>query len=348
MAALIGVHTDEELPAILKGDSIDLSDFTAHKLAAERREEKRCTYAAGDWWPTLYRRYTRWRETSFMLDPEVLGDCVRRNIGDVTFEEAYLRTNRVLNITVPPTGPGAYTLFNYLTAPRVLIWSAAMLSNVTDARDTPLRLLCKNRDGYIDIYSEPAAMPAPPMPFDQRPLQRLTEMLNINHYVVSQARPYLLPFLNPTSPRPRGQWAKTVWLWEYIFSEWNLRLRQLESILPPRIRRIIHDEMLPDLAASITIVPEVTWGDWIRLLRNPTAAEIDFWIRRGERSVWGLIQELEVRLPIEIAIDRAYHMVNRGDDVRLVERLQQEEREERNRRKVVPGTSRKRAVSFDD
>jgi predicted acylesterase/phospholipase RssA len=65
-------------------------------------------------------------------DINKLGEWCRKNIGDLTFKEAFDRTGRIINITVPTyrvTGfRGAATLLNYITAPNVVIWSAACAS----------------------------------------------------------------------------------------------------------------------------------------------------------------------------------------------------------------------------
>jgi TAG lipase/lysophosphatidylethanolamine acyltransferase len=64
------------------------------------------------------RRFLR---EGYFLDVTVLEECVRANVGDLTFEEAYIRTKRVLNITVATTGRGGVpNLLNYLTAPNVV------------------------------------------------------------------------------------------------------------------------------------------------------------------------------------------------------------------------------------
>ena len=64
-----------------------------------------------------------------LFDVEVLKECIRQNIGDITFQEAYNRTRRILNITVSSsTKYEMPRLLNYLTAPNVLIWSAVAAS----------------------------------------------------------------------------------------------------------------------------------------------------------------------------------------------------------------------------
>jgi len=120
IAALVAIHTEEELPLILKGDGIDLSAFSGkakEPLNAGKGVGK--TFLRG--WAALMRRVRRFSREGYFLDVKVLEDCVRANVGDLTFEEAYQRSKRVLNITVTTAGQGGVpTLLNYLTAPNVV------------------------------------------------------------------------------------------------------------------------------------------------------------------------------------------------------------------------------------
>jgi hypothetical protein len=50
------------------------------------------------------------------------------------------------------------------------------------------------------------------------------------------------------------------------------------------------------------------------LLRNPTTAEINHWIGRGERSVWPNVVELWVRLAVEFELGRANEFVHKFPD----------------------------------
>lgn len=55
------------------------------------------------------------------MDMKVLQECVRANVGDLTFEEAYARSKRVLNISVSSSRTQEVPqLLNYLTAPNVV------------------------------------------------------------------------------------------------------------------------------------------------------------------------------------------------------------------------------------
>ena len=113
IAALVSIHTTEELPAVLAGEGIDLSAFSKKDTIQEQTSQSR--------WNTLLRRVRRFTREGYFLDVTVLEECVRANVGDLTFEEAYNRSKRVLNITVATEGQdGVPTLLNYLTAPNVV------------------------------------------------------------------------------------------------------------------------------------------------------------------------------------------------------------------------------------
>lgn len=127
IAALVGIHTEDELPKLLRGESIDLSAF-AGKYGVSQGNGHPSPISHSGWWETLNRRIGRfWRE-GYFLDLTVLETCVRDNVGDLTFEEAYNRTKRVLNITVATNGrSGVPNLLNYLTAPNVVSYSNNLL-----------------------------------------------------------------------------------------------------------------------------------------------------------------------------------------------------------------------------
>ncbi|QYT01035.1 Triacylglycerol lipase [Trichoderma simmonsii] len=325
IAALVAIHTEEELPGVLRGDGIDLSAFASKgatedgQIPAEQSLKSR--------WETLLRRIRRFSREGYFLDVTVLEECVRANVGDLTFEEAYNRSKRVLNITVATDGQGAGvpTLLNYITAPNVLIWTAAVASNASSPSlygRSKATILCKDAHGNIVPW-------APANTTDFRhwthasytdrdsPLRRIAELFNVNHFIVSQARPYLIPFLQsdmhgPSLLETRSKSTQlSAFLVRVVGLEIRHRLRQLDSLrlLPASIRRFLVDEQVP--AASMTLVPEVTAGDFVRLLETPTRDTLNYWILRGERSVWPALAALRIRCAVENELDRSYQVVRK-------------------------------------
>jgi TAG lipase / lysophosphatidylethanolamine acyltransferase len=327
MAALVGVHTEEELLAFLSGEGIDLSAFAAaSERAADAAQMLDHTHSMHGWLPTLLRRMRRFLKYGYVLDVNVLEECAKANTGDLTFEEAYQRTKRVLNITISFAGGGVPSLLNYLTAPNVLIWSAAMASNASDARVSPVTLQCKMPNGNIEpwdlpmhassVPSKPIKRKTPSTDHDRNtPLSRVAELFNVNHFIVSQARPYIAPFLAPSLHHSNSRrsskepWA--TFFTRLIAMELHHRLSQMDQLglLSPGVRRLLLDETVP--GASWTLVPQVSLTDFARLLRNPTREEVDYWILRGERSVWPAVTALQIRCIVEVELDRGYQIVRR-------------------------------------
>lgn len=183
-------------------------------------------------------------------------------------------------------------------------------------------ILCKDHEGNIVPWapaSEIGLRHGTHVSYADResPLMRIAELFNVNHFIVSQARPYLIPFLQsdmhgPSLLETRNKaLSATAFLVRMVGLEVRHRMRQLDSLglLPTGIRRFLVDERIP--GASVMLVPEVTAGDFIRLLETPTRATAEHWISRGERSVWPAVSALKVRCAIEAELDRAYQMARR-------------------------------------
>ena len=325
IAALVGIHTEDELLDFLNGDGIDLTALTQGDHDETSSEKALLSQNKNGYrFQTLLRRLTRFMREGYFLDIKVLEACVRANVGDLTFEEAYARTKRVLNITVATSGRGDVpNLLNYLTAPNVLVWSAALASNASSSTlYAPVMLKCKDETGAIVPWAsaqETTFRSWRTASYNDResPLSRIAELFNVNHFVVSQARPYIVPFLRsdlqPPNPNHHAglRSGLTLPLLRLVTLEIHHRLSQLDSLglLPSTIRRLLIDETVP--GASLTLVPNLRTSDFLKLLEPATKESLDYWILAGEKSVWPAVGALKVRCAVEVELDRGYQLVRR-------------------------------------
>lgn len=174
------------------------------------------------------RKMMRFFKTGVLMDIKKLQDCLRENIGDVTFLEAYRRSGRILNITVSnskgfavpyvsivndiynmcqlclstmcvnfPDWPFS-SLLNFLTSPNVLIWSAACASCSIPGVFKPCMLMAKDQFGNVIPYHSPSLKFTDGSFYADLPQQRLAELFNVNFFIVSQTNPYVVPFLTDT------------------------------------------------------------------------------------------------------------------------------------------------------
>jgi TAG lipase / lysophosphatidylethanolamine acyltransferase len=149
----------------------------------------------------------------------------------------------------------------------------------------------------------------------EAPLERIGELFNVNHFIISQARPYIAPFLRSefhhSNPGRERTWKLSLGLGRLLVLEGKHRLSQLDTLgwLPASVRRFLLDESIP--GASLVIVPELAPSDFVRLLENPTKDTLKYWIQKGERSVWPAISAVKIRCAIEVELDRGYQVVRR-------------------------------------
>ncbi|KAJ5212672.1 uncharacterized protein N7498_004318 [Penicillium cinerascens] len=315
IAALVGVHPESELLPLLEGGGIDLSVFDSRWKDHPDGTES--------WIRVFFRRLKRFLRTGHLFDMGLLEECVRANVGDLTFEEAYARSKRILNITIATGGKdGTPNLLNYLTAPNVLIWSAAAASSASSSStlSSPVTIYCKDETGSIMPW--PLTQDAVFHPWrhvhyndGESPLSRIAELFNVNHFVVSQARPYLIPFLrselNLLDRRQTGWHNISRSLMRLVLVELRHRLRQLDYIglLPAAVSRLMIDETIP--GPNLTLVPDLSFKDISKLFQQQTPEHLAEWILKGERGVWPAVSALKVREAVEIELDRGYQLVRR-------------------------------------
>ncbi|KAI9207153.1 acyl transferase/acyl hydrolase/lysophospholipase [Polychytrium aggregatum] len=288
IAALVCIRTDEELPSIFRPDGINLKAFARKGSRGNVR-----------------RKVTRFLKHGYLMDVKVLEDCVRSNVGDITFEEAFQRTKRMLNITVASSRNNEVPkLLNYLTAPNVLIWSAACASAASVGLYDVVVLLAKDKHGNIVNWSPQAIKWDPIQSEIETPETRLSELFNANHFILSQASPYIAPFLarGPQTPRERVS-TLTGKISIFIASEIRHRLSQLShlGLLPPVIRGMFDQKF----EGHVTISPQASSMDFYTLFSNPTYASMQYWITKGEQATWPFLCMIKCRTMIELALDRA-------------------------------------------
>ncbi|VEU23062.1 DEKNAAC104240 [Brettanomyces naardenensis] len=267
----------------------------------------------------------------FSQDIMVFIEYVRQQVGDLTFEEAYLRANRILNIVVYPTDPSFPSLMNYLSTPNVTIISAAYCSMGYNALGRDAQPYIKTEGGKIvpyhianreckfmsPYYAKTVGDPsqgADPGSGIVSPYTRLTELFNVNHFVVSLARPYLSPLIGIDFRHSESKWSFIKTIDRLISLEFRHRVEMLDrfGLLFSFLKWAVSDETAPLYAGNqIPIVPEMKtlFRDFKRIFDvNKYDVNIPYWIQVGERSVWPLYPLLQTRCAIEFTLDDYYNM----------------------------------------
>ncbi|KAJ3025690.1 UNVERIFIED_CONTAM: hypothetical protein HDU68_006805 [Siphonaria sp. JEL0065] len=286
VAALICIHTDDELSRIFDASGIKLDAFQSK--------------AKGGYW----RKFERLVKHGYLLDSNVLTQCVNENLGDITFEEAFKKTRRILNITVSSERKNEVPrLLNYLTAPTVLIRTAACASASSLGVFRSVDLLAKDKSGKVVPWTASHIKWGDSSYDSESPETRLAELFNVNHFIVSQSSPLATPFL------PKGPQYRKTSIFEsilaFMFNEFRHRIHQIGyfGFLPATVKALFSHKIL----GHVTISPTLTLNDFTAIFSNPNKETMKHWISKGEKSTWPYITLIRNRTMVEFALDKAKH-----------------------------------------
>jgi TAG lipase/steryl ester hydrolase/phospholipase A2/LPA acyltransferase len=274
---------------------------------------------------SFFRRVKRFVTQGTILDVNILKATIRGNIGEMTFLEAYERTGRIINISVTPASKNEYpTLLNYLTAPHVLIWSACLASCAIPYVFDSIALMAKDKDGNIEpYYPEGLKWQDGSLEYDL-PMTRLSELFNVNHFIVSQVNPHVIPF--STIGWQGNLLTKLIHYLKAELKHYGANIASLGLPIPGISFFAIFTQKYE---GDITIKPlKTNFKNFQGLLSNPTRAKVAAAIREGERKTWRHLSMIRNHCDIEFTLNECVNEVKR----QLYQRMEQEEDPTKKRR----------------
>jgi TAG lipase/steryl ester hydrolase/phospholipase A2/LPA acyltransferase len=265
ITAWLGTRRDSELAPLFRGEDVD-------------------------------RHFAQWLSPREMwrqkigMDAEHLERFLRGNIGEYTFEEAFKKTKRFINISVSPVGSNqSPRLLNYLTTPHLLVWSAVKASCSLPGMFPPALLMRKDANGKLQPCMAPTRWVDGAVASDL-PAQRLAELYNVNHHIVSQVNPHVIPFLTDAPQSPglshflggvvkdelRYRSKQALQLAAYGLQHWAIR-----AVLDG-----VHGVIDQKYHGDITLHPEAHWSDYHRVVSHLSREEFQARVHAGERATW--------------------------------------------------------------
>ena len=224
------------------------------------------------------------------LAPEALYEVLLHNVGGYTFAEARARSGRALNISVSPTRTRQKPrLLNWMTAPDVLVARAALASSALPGLFPPIQLTARGAEGGERPYI-PGERWVDGSLHSDLPKRRLARLHNVNHFIVSQANPHVLPFVRHhgrrgLAPALAGLAGATVRSQGVMAAD--IARRAARSAGPVgQLADQAYALVSQDYRGDIDIHPRFRWGLFRKVVQNPTRDDLALFIREGERAVW--------------------------------------------------------------
>ncbi|CAM9458445.1 unnamed protein product [Chrysoparadoxa australica] len=345
VAAMVGTRTDHELRPMFEGNDIFVEFFRPmrSKRRAARVEADAATATkignkavrSGAFWSLLTPPALRWLGDEFWslathhdsllkMDTDFFRAVLRHNIGSFTFQEAFDRTGRIVNIIVAPrnrTDPPR--LLNYLTAPHVLVWSAAVCSSSVPGVFEPSTLLVKEADGSVrPEYGGRATEKFVDGSMEaDLPMQQISELFNINHFLVSQVNPHAT--LLTTMSLPKSIWRHP--LYSFIVGLVGFLRAQVRNWIKNALEFVSLRRMAPIWATNrggiqlltqeyegrhmdVTITPwqgqETILSSFFKMLTNPSKEEFVQMCRISERNTFPKLDAIRSHCAVEMKLEQ--------------------------------------------
>lgn len=290
IAGMLGTHTDAELPDMLNPETHNLKAWRWRGIISGLRGEG-------------------------FMEQEQLQDNLRSNIGEYTFEEAFRRTGRSINISVSPIqrNQQARLLCGY-TSPYLLVWSAALASAAVPGIFPPVTLMKKDMHGSTLPYM-PRLKFVDGSVVSDLPVERLMHLHDVNFMIVSQTNPHVVPFLGSHG---RDEKISIPGLpFHLLKSEIKFHGRGLFDFLRKRVgtellRQVaghLYTIMAQRYSGDVTIAPSYNIWHYSRMLTNPDPAFVRRMTLEGERATWPKISMIRSHAKVAQTLERCVNKI---------------------------------------
>jgi TAG lipase/steryl ester hydrolase/phospholipase A2/LPA acyltransferase len=303
VCAVLCTKMDEEIPKVL-------AEFCYGDLNVFEKEGEE---------EGLLRKAARFLKHGSVFDIKIMISVLHGMFGDITFQEAYNRTRRILNISVSAEGLHELPrLLNYVTAPNVIIWSAVAASCSVPLIFSPAQLMAKDPKTGDHVPWNPSPIKWVDGSVDNDlPMTRLAEMFNVNHFIVSQVNPHVVPFLSKedeviASAAESSNSAVAAgpgWLHTMANLAKGEALHRMHVLAElgvfPNTFTKARSVLSQKYSGDITILPEISYSNFPKILTNPSTEFMEQAMLSGQRATWPKLSRVQNHCAIELALDSA-------------------------------------------
>jgi NTE family protein len=286
VGSLLCTHNDKELEKI----------FDPEFLISEIKEEASLFSTIGGLSPR-------------MLRAEEVQQMIERLVPDMTFQESYEHSGRMLNVSVAPAETHQTSrLLNATTSPNVLIRKSVLASAAVPGVFPPVTLEARDKWGERQPYL-PSRKWVDGSVSDDLPTKRLARLYGVNHYIVSQANPAVLPFVTD-GRRQRGTMGIITNATRRTAREWlNAGAAILHRPLSKenavaRIANTMLSMVNQDYVGDVNILPRNRFYNPLKLLAHISPEDIMKLVSSGERAAWRKIEMIRIQTRISRSLDR--------------------------------------------
>jgi TAG lipase/steryl ester hydrolase/phospholipase A2/LPA acyltransferase len=259
-----------------------------------------------------------------VMDQNQLRRAIAKNVRDMTFDDAFKLSKRVTNITVSPAGTNQPPrLLNHITFPYLYMREAVLASCAVPLLFPPVMLMTSDESGERVPYMPLLRWNDGSLKSDL-PTLRLRRLHNVNHFIVSQTNPHVLPFVSRREPGERGIFnAVREFTYSSVGGQAKHVLNLVKQNMPfEAVRRpleIASSILDQDYRGNINIYPDVSLWRYANVTSNPSLESIKRFMLEGERATWPRIEMIRNQTLISLTLDQCLDRLERAGGANVLE-----------------------------
>ena len=231
---------------------------------------------------------------------EDLRGVIERLIPDLTFEEAYQMSGLKINISIAPAETHQRSrLLNAITSPNVLLREAVLASCCIPGVFSPVTLAAKNVKGERVPYL-PSRRWVDGSISDDLPMKRISRLYSVNHFIVSQTNPLVLPFLS-AEKRSNGIVSTISQTALNTMKDWGLAASYLmqkplkENSYFSKMLNAYISVVSQSYTGDINILPSNRFINPTKMMASRSPEEVLNLMNEGQRSAWPEIERIRIQ-----------------------------------------------------
>lgn len=249
-------------------------------------------------------------------------DVIDAFVEDLTFQEAFEKTGRYINISIAPAEKHQTSrLMNAITSPNVTIRSATRASSSVPGMVKPVSLEAKDSLGRVKPYLRNRRWVDGSFA-DDLPFKRMSRLFGTNHYVVSMINPLALPFMRKDPKESPDGLLKSSQ--KVLFTSFKESIKVMRAWGAP----VAYNQVDALLGTIYRVLDQEYTGDVNLILDNglvrsqaaffayKSESEIERLILAGQRATWPKLAQIRNAARISHTVDEILAELDQDSVVR--------------------------------